>query len=104
MVVELDHIGADGEYEEIVALYASDNGSRQWHLWRSPDDVVVQPIIGRCSRFRSVNAAIEAISQNSLTGDGQSTRAWVNRTDRDQAISKTGKAPSSGRRSTDERG
>ena len=62
MVVELDHWVVGSEYEEIVVIYAKDNGVRRWHLWRSSDEVVVQPLIGRSSRFLSVAAAIEAIS------------------------------------------
>jgi hypothetical protein len=62
MVVELDHCVADREYEEIVVIYAKDNGFRRWHLWRSAGEVVVKPLIGRSSRFISVADAIEAIS------------------------------------------
>ena len=62
MVVEIDHCVAGSEYEEIVVIYAKDSGFRRWHLWRSSDEVVVQPLIGRCSRFFSVADAIDAIS------------------------------------------
>jgi hypothetical protein len=62
MVIELDHCVVGNEYEEIVVIYAKENGFRRWHLWRSSDEVVVQPLIGRSSRFFNVADAIEAIS------------------------------------------
>ena len=62
MVVELNHWAADSECEEVVVVYAKNNCSRRWHLWRSLDSVIVQPLLGKNTRFPSVAEAIEAIS------------------------------------------
>jgi hypothetical protein len=61
MVIELDQSVDGREYEEIVAIYSRDSGRRRWSLWRSPDEVVVQPIIGRSVRFSTVTDAAEAL-------------------------------------------
>jgi len=60
MVVELDHRDTDGEYEEIIAVYAKDSRLR-WLLWRS-GEIVVQPLIGRAVHYLSVAEAIESLS------------------------------------------
>ena len=103
MVIELDHIGTDGEYEEIVVIRETDSSPRLWHLWRSPDDVVVQPLIGRCSRFGSVQAAIEAMSRSYLCGENRPTRAVQDRPDRQRRFTKPSRTAWRGRRRTDER-
>ena len=59
MVVELDHAVEDEEYEEVVALYTKDRMLRHWILWRSPNAIVVQPLLGRGRRFTSVADALE---------------------------------------------
>ena len=51
MIVELDHCVDGHEYEEIVAIYAKGTEVRRWNLWRSWDEVIVQPLIGRSMRF-----------------------------------------------------
>ena len=61
MVIELDHCVDGHEYEEIVIIYAKTGRRRCWNLWRSWEDVVVQPIIGRSMRFGSVTDAITAL-------------------------------------------
>jgi hypothetical protein len=61
MVIELDQSVDGREYEEIVAVYSKDSGRRRWSLWRSPEGVVVQPIIGRSVRFSTVTDAAEAL-------------------------------------------
>jgi hypothetical protein len=61
MVIELDQSVDGREYEEIVAIYSKDSGRRRWSLWRAPDRVVVQPIIGRSVRFSTVTDAAEAL-------------------------------------------
>ena len=61
MAVELDQSVDGHEYEEIVAIYSKDSGRRRWSLWRSPDGVVVQPIIGRSVCFPTVTHAAEAL-------------------------------------------
>jgi hypothetical protein len=61
MTVELDHCVEGDEYEEVVAFYAKDSPLRRWILWRSADEIVVQPLIGRSCRFRSVVDALESL-------------------------------------------
>ena len=62
MIVELDHCVDGHEYEEIVAIYAKGTEHRRWNLWRSWDEVIVQPLIGRSMHFSSVSEATEALS------------------------------------------
>jgi hypothetical protein len=57
MVVELDHCGADGEYEEMVAIYTRDGNQLRWLLWRA-DQIIVQPLIGRTVHCPTVAEAI----------------------------------------------
>jgi hypothetical protein len=61
MVVELDHWVEGEEYEEVVAFYAKDSTLRRWILWRSATDIVVQPLIGRASRFESVADGLDRL-------------------------------------------
>ena len=61
MVIELDHCGADGEYEEMVAIYARGKHLLRWLLWRA-GEIVVQPLIGRRIHCPSVAEAIEILS------------------------------------------
>ena len=68
MVVELDHRGADGEYEEMVAIYAKDSHALRWLLWRT-DEIVLQPLIGRTIHCPSVADAIEVLSPQLHSSD-----------------------------------
>jgi hypothetical protein len=62
MVVELDHCVEGEEYEEVVAFYAKDNAMRRWILWRAgPNEIVVQPLIGRGCRYDTVAEALESL-------------------------------------------
>jgi hypothetical protein len=61
MVVELDHWVEGEEYEEVIAFYAKDSTLRRWILWRSATDFVVQPLIGRSSRFGSVADGLDRL-------------------------------------------
>jgi hypothetical protein len=61
MNVELDYCDADGEYEEMVAIYAGGNHVVRWLLWRA-GEIIVQPMIGRRIRCPSVAKAIEILS------------------------------------------
>ena len=61
MVIELDRCGADGEYEEMVVIYARDNRFVRWLLWRA-DEIVVQPLIGHRICCYSVAEAIRILS------------------------------------------
>ena len=62
MVVELDHCGEGGEFEEMVAIYGRGNHLLRWLLWRA-DEIVVQPVIGRRIQCPSVAEAIEILSR-----------------------------------------
>ena len=66
MVVELDHHDAEGEYEEVVAIYAKDNRLR-WLLWRS-GKIVIQPLIGGRVHCPSVAETIEILSPQLHSG------------------------------------
>jgi len=66
LVVELDHCGAEGEFEETIAIYAKDSRLR-WLLWRS-NEIVVQPLIGRRVHCPSVAEAIEILSPQLHSG------------------------------------
>jgi hypothetical protein len=59
MVVELDYCSEGDEYEEILALYPSDSSFRRWMVWRGATEIVVQPMMGRASRFASVAEALD---------------------------------------------
>src|SRR5579864_1891649 len=61
MVVELDHCVEGDEYEEVVAFYSKDSQLRRWIVWRSAGDIVVQPLIGRSTRFGRVADALETL-------------------------------------------
>ncbi|HET6196581.1 MAG TPA: hypothetical protein VFE12_12525 [Acetobacteraceae bacterium] len=61
MVVELDHCTAGEEYEEVLAFYPANSGFRRWSIWRSCDDVVVQPSKGHLAHFMSLAGAFDAI-------------------------------------------
>jgi hypothetical protein len=61
MVVELDHCVEGDEYEEVIAFYSKDSRLRRWILWRGSAEIVVQPLIGRSCRYRSVVDALETL-------------------------------------------
>jgi hypothetical protein len=61
MVVELDHCVEGEEYEEVIAFYVPDSHLRRWILWRTPNEVIVQPLIGRGCRFGTVADALESL-------------------------------------------
>jgi hypothetical protein len=61
MVVELDNYIGDEEYEEILAFYPSDSEFRRWSMWRSNEDIVAQPTVGRAMHFTSVAGALESL-------------------------------------------
>jgi hypothetical protein len=59
--VELDY-SVDGEdYEEVLALYNRGSSARRWLIWRSPTEIVVQPLLGRACRFASIAEALESL-------------------------------------------
>jgi hypothetical protein len=61
MVVELDHWVEGEEYEEVVSFYAKDSSLRRWILWRSVNEIIVQPLIGRTSRFGSLAEGLDRL-------------------------------------------
>jgi hypothetical protein len=61
VVVELDHCVEGEEYEEVVAFYGKESAIRRWILWRSASEIVVQPLIGRGSRFETVAEALDSL-------------------------------------------
>jgi hypothetical protein len=61
MVVELDHCTRDEEYDEVLAFYPSDSRFRRWSMWRTHEDIVVQPTKGRTMHFTSVADALESL-------------------------------------------
>ena len=68
MAVELDHCGADSEYEEMVAIYGRDSHVLRWLLWRT-DEIVVQPLIGRTIHCHSIADAVEMLSPQLHSSD-----------------------------------
>src|SRR6185437_16856422 len=61
MVVELDYCAEGEEYEEVLAFYPRDSAFRRWMVWRGPRGIVVQPMMGRASRFTSVAEALDRL-------------------------------------------
>lgn len=60
LVVELDHSFDDQEYEEVISLFRRGSVFRRCIIWRAPTEIVVQPIIGRSSRFASMADALDS--------------------------------------------
>jgi hypothetical protein len=52
------------EYEEVLT-FSTEKPSRQlWCvMWRQVDCIIVQPVVGRASRFLSVSHALDALAQ-----------------------------------------
>ena len=63
MVIELDHYGFDGDYEEMIAIFERGSHLRRWLLWRTVDGIIVQPLIGRNVRCFDVTEAIEMLGK-----------------------------------------
>ncbi|MBV8704880.1 MAG: hypothetical protein JO118_14355 [Acetobacteraceae bacterium] len=61
LAVEMDHSFGDEVYEEVLSLYRTGSTCCRCVLWRTPTEVVVQPILGRASRFPSVADALESL-------------------------------------------
>jgi hypothetical protein len=61
VVVELDHYTGHEEYEEVLAFYPSNSRFRRWSMWRTHEDIVVQPTQGRTMHFTSVAGALESL-------------------------------------------
>lgn len=61
MAVELDHATETEEYEEVLAFYKGPAQLRRFLIWRDQHAFVVQPLIGRPSRFSSISDALNSI-------------------------------------------
>jgi hypothetical protein len=61
MVVELDHCSGGEEYEEVLAFYPPHSEFRRWSMWRTDEDIVVQPTVGCTVHFTSVAGSLEAL-------------------------------------------
>ena len=59
--VEMDHSFGDEVYEEVLSLYRKGSACCRCILWRTPTEIVVQPILGRASHFPSVADALESL-------------------------------------------
>lgn len=60
MVLDLDHGIDDEEYEEVVSFQVRSSAARTLFIWRNADVIIVQPLVGRPQRYRSVADALEA--------------------------------------------
>jgi hypothetical protein len=58
-VVHLNHRAEGEDYEEAIMLLFGRGDRCRFIMWRSPQAVVVQPLIGRGRRYESVQAAVE---------------------------------------------
>lgn len=61
MAVELDHATEAEEYEEVLAFYKGSEQLRRFLIWRDQRELVVQPLIGRPSRFGTISDALDSI-------------------------------------------
>lgn len=60
--VDIGYGVEDEEYEEVLLFYAGQSDRRLWCvMWRQSDCIVVQPVVGRAVRYRSVRAALEGL-------------------------------------------
>lgn len=59
--IELDwHVDLT-EYEEVITLGLPDRTGSHCLLWRAPDGIVVQPMVGRARRYATISDALDAI-------------------------------------------
>ena len=59
--VEWDHCVGDEDYEEAFAFYPSSLKFRRWSMWRTNEDIMVQPTVGRAMQFTSVAGALDSL-------------------------------------------
>lgn len=71
MTVQIDHGIEDEEYEEVVAFRTGQNAACFLLIWRSAEVVVIQPLVGRPRRYRSVSHVLDSIVLNSRPRDGE---------------------------------
>jgi len=61
MAIALDHVGHDGEYEEMIRLYPDGTRLPELTFWRTVGAVVAVSMFGAPERFRSISAALESL-------------------------------------------
>jgi hypothetical protein len=61
MKIDLDAAAEGDEYEEVLGLYYGASEYRRWMIWRSCDEVVVQPMMGRPMLFDTMAIALEVL-------------------------------------------
>lgn len=61
MAVELDHVSALGEFEEMLALYRPGKALRWLTLWRDRSRVVLQPVGREPRSFYTAAEALRAL-------------------------------------------
>jgi hypothetical protein len=65
IAVELDYCIDGEDYEEVVTFHSLGNDARKMIVWKTPGQIVVQPLIGRPRRFLSVSEALESLAKKS---------------------------------------
>jgi hypothetical protein len=60
LAVELDYSFGGETYEEVLSLYRKGSPFCRCILWRTPAEIVVQPILGHASRFPLLADALES--------------------------------------------
>jgi hypothetical protein len=60
--VDIGYGVEEEEYEEVLLFYAAEADRRLCCvMWRQPDCIVVQPVVGRALRYRSVRSALDGM-------------------------------------------
>jgi len=62
MLIGLDAVAGDNEYEEIISLTPDRISFRRWLIWRSHTSIVVQPMVGRSIMFDVMTDALNSLS------------------------------------------
>ena len=60
LIVDIAYGTEDEEYEEVLALHAG--GRLRFVVWRQSDGIILQPMVGRPSRFPTVPSALAAMT------------------------------------------
>jgi hypothetical protein len=60
LAVELDYSLGGETYEEVLSLHRKGSVCCRCIVWRTPTEIVVQPILGHTSRFPSVIDALDS--------------------------------------------
>ena len=63
MKIDLSYGIGNEDYEEVMTFYIGTSSQRLWCvMWRQVDCIVVQPMVGRASRFSSVSDALRMLA------------------------------------------